>query len=94
MHKSSQIEIRKERNKLAAARSRANRKASIEKMQQTIEELRLENAALQVQLNQYMAREVVVPNDMVIDTHAWLEQMITASSKPIVYDENSLNNVF
>lgn len=47
----SQIEIRRERNKKSAARSRANRKATFEKMLATIEHLRLENAALQVQLN-------------------------------------------
>lgn len=41
---------RKERNKFSAAKSRANRKAMYEQMQQTIEGLRLENAALTVQV--------------------------------------------
>lgn len=79
--KPTSVEIRKERNKHAAAKSRANRKASIEKMQETIDQLRLENAALQVQLNHLMAQSMGAPQE--IDTHVWLEQMI-ASSVPVV----------
>ena len=81
MTKSNQIEIRKERNKHAAAKSRANRKASIEKMQETIEQLRLENAALQVQLNYYIAQSMGAPQE--IDSHVWLEQMIASSAPPV-----------
>lgn len=44
-------EVRKERNKLSAAKSRANRKAQFDEMANTIRQLRLENAALVAQLN-------------------------------------------
>jgi hypothetical protein len=54
----SQIEIRRERNKQSAAKSRANRKATFEKMLATIEQLRLENAALQVQLNSLLPQPI------------------------------------
>ncbi len=52
----NQIEIRRERNKHSAAKSRANRKATYEKLLATVEQLRLENAALQVQLNSLLAQ--------------------------------------
>lgn len=45
------ITERKERNKFSAAKSRANRKAQYDEMARTIELLRLENAALTVQVN-------------------------------------------
>lgn len=48
--------LRKERNKISAAKSRANRKALFAQMQNTIDELRLENAALQVQVNDLLLR--------------------------------------
>jgi hypothetical protein len=44
-------EVRKERNKQSAAKSRANRKAQFDEMAHTIKQLRLENAALASQLN-------------------------------------------
>jgi len=53
------VKIRKERNKISAAKSRANRKALFAQMQSTIEELRLENAALQAQVNDLLLKTTI-----------------------------------
>jgi len=61
---STKVQNRKERNKHSAAKSRANRKAQYEEMAQTIAALRLENAALTVQVNSLLGNAQWVPCDM------------------------------
>ena len=52
---------RKERNKFAAAKSRANRREQFEAMQKEIEELKAANAALLAQMQDLMTRATLVP---------------------------------
>jgi Basic region leucine zipper len=93
MHKPDQIAIRKERNKRAAARSRANRKASYQKMEQEIETLRLENAALQVQINSLLSRNMVEPFAYIEQT-AWVDQMqIIMSSEQGGFKEENVEAI-
>lgn len=52
---------RRERNKFAAAKSRANRKLQFDSMQRDIDELKAANAALLAQIQDLMTRTTIVP---------------------------------
>ena len=91
------IELRKERNKLSAAKSRANRKAAFDRLEKLVQELRkenaqlrLENAALMVQAGYARMPVEIVPIKHVaeIDVGGFYDEPLTSADVERLMIEN------
>jgi len=90
---------RKERNKISAARSRANRKALMAQMQATIDELRAENDALKAQLSDLSMPDPMQSSQSTLESAgSWIDKFAEPALRPKAdlcadHDDMDINNL-